>query len=207
MIIQSEIKLELVYIQESPIKKIEDVIIATIALAILSPVFLVFYILIVIEDGLPVFFSQNRGGLNNEQFKIHKLRSMRNVSNNSTKYVRDEKHRITKIGRIMRPIRLDEIPQFYDILIGKMSFVGPRPEQPKFVDELSQNIPYYNLRHKVKPGLTGWARINYKYASTMEEQTKKLSYDLYYIKNRSIYLDLQIILKTIEAVVFRRGAE
>jgi len=207
LIIQSEIKLELVYIQESPIKKIEDVIIATIALAILSPVFLVFYILIVIEDGLPVFFSQNRGGLNNEQFKIHKLRSMRNVSNNSTKYVRDEKHRITKIGRIMRPIRLDEIPQFYDILIGKMSFVGPRPEQPKFVDELSQNIPYYNLRHKVKPGLTGWARINYKYASTMEEQTKKLSYDLYYIKNRSIYLDLQIILKTIEAVVFRRGAE
>ncbi|MGC8651471.1 MAG: sugar transferase, partial [Minisyncoccia bacterium] len=125
----------------------------------------------------------------------------------SPKYVKDEKHRITKIGKVIRPIRLDEIPQFYDILRGKMSFVGPRPEQPKFVEELSEQLSYYNLRHKVKPGLTGWAQINYKYASTIQEQSTKLSYDLYYVKNRSLYLDLQIILKTIETVVFRKGAE
>ena len=200
-------KIAISNVQESPSKRLEDIIISSIALAILSPVFLVLYLIIILDDGRPAFFIQDRIGLNNETFKIHKFRSMKNNTADSPKYVRDEKHRITKIGKIMRPIRLDEIPQFYDILRGKMSFVGPRPEQPKFVEELSEQLPYYNLRHKVKPGLTGWAQINYKYASTIQEQEIKLSYDLYYVKNRSLYLDLQIILKTIETVVFRRGAE
>ncbi|MEM3786932.1 MAG: exopolysaccharide biosynthesis polyprenyl glycosylphosphotransferase [Nitrososphaeria archaeon] len=200
-------KITLSNIQESPSKRLEDIIISSIALTILSPVFLILYIIIILDDGRPAIFIQDRIGLNNDKLRIHKFRSMKKDQGKGTKYVKDEKHRITKIGKIMRPIRLDEIPQFYDILIGKMSFVGPRPEQPGFVDELSQNIPYYNLRHKVKPGLTGWAQINYKYASTTQEQEEKLSYDLYYVKNRSIYLDLQILLKTIETVVFRKGAE
>jgi len=126
---------------------------------------------------------------------------------NPQKYVIDEQHRITKLGRVIRPIRLDEIPQFYDILRGTMSFIGPRPEQPKFVEELSQKLPYYKLRHLLKPGLSGWAQINYQYAATTEEQSIKLSYDLYYIKNRNVLLDIQIILRTIETVVFRRGAK
>mgnify|MGYP001626433799 CR=1 FL=1 len=200
-------KIALSSVQESPSKRLEDIIISSIALVILSPVFLVLYIMIILEDGRPALFTQDRIGLNNEIFKIHKFRSMKKSPSDSPKYVKDEKHRITKIGKVIRPIRLDEIPQFYDILRGKMSFVGPRPEQPKFVEELSEQLSYYNLRHKVKPGLTGWAQINYKYASTIQEQSTKLSYDLYYVKNRSLYLDLQIILKTIETVVFRRGAE
>jgi lipopolysaccharide/colanic/teichoic acid biosynthesis glycosyltransferase len=107
----------------------------------------------------------------------------------------------------MRPIRLDEIPQFYDIFKGNMSFIGPRPEQPGFAEELATKLPYYKLRHKLKTGLSGWAQTNYKYAATIEEQEKKLSYDLYYVKNQSTMLDLQIILKTFETVVFRKGAK
>ncbi len=195
-------------IEESPSKRIMDVGISILSLVILSPVFLVLYLVIILTDGKPIIFTQERVGLNNSNFIIHKIRTMKKIDNlNSPKYVIDEQHRLTKLGRIIRPIRLDEIPQFYDILKGTMSFIGSRPEQPKFVEELSQNISYYNLRHKVKPGLTGWAQINYKYASTIQEQKTKLSYDLYYVKNRSIYLDLQIILRTIETVVFRRGAK
>ena len=107
----------------------------------------------------------------------------------------------------MRPIRLDETVQFWDILRGEMSFIGPRPEQKEFVDEFKENIPYYNERHRLKPGLTGWAQIRFQYAANAEETRKKLSYDLYYIKNRSMLLDLRIILQTVEAVVLRRGAK
>jgi lipopolysaccharide/colanic/teichoic acid biosynthesis glycosyltransferase len=133
---------------------------------------------------------------------------MRNTSEaNGSRYATEQGDNIIKIGNLMRPIRLDEIPQFFDILRGTMSFIGPRPEQPRFAEELSEELPYYKLRHKVKTGLTGWAQTNYKYAATIEEQEKKLSYDLFYVKNQSTMLDLQIILKTFETVLFRKGAK
>jgi len=195
-------------IEESPSKRIIDLGISILSLAILSPVFLILYMAIILTDGKPTIFTQKRVGLNNSNFIIHKIRTMKKIDDlNLQKYVIDEQHRITKLGRVIRPIRLDEIPQFYDILRGEMSFIGPRPEQPKFVEELSQKLPYYKLRHLLKPGLSGWAQINYQYAATIEEQSIKLSYDLYYIKNRNVLLDIQIILRTIETVVFRRGAK
>lgn len=175
---------------------------------ILSPVYLVIYLAILLDDGLPIIFKQMRVGLNGSNFIMHKFRSMKkDAESTGAKYATQQENNVTRIGKLMRPVRLDEIPQFYDILIGKMSFVGPRPEQPEFAKELAEALPYYNYRNKLKPGLTGWAQTNYKYAATIEEQAKKLSYDLYYIKNRSLLLDLLIILRTFETVVFRKGAK
>ena len=192
---------------EHPSKRFLDIIISSIALAILSPVILILSIIILIEDGKPVVYKQQRIGLNEEKFTMHKFRSMKNrADQNEVKFATDEQDRILKIGKIIRPIRLDEILQFYDILIGKMSFVGRRPEQIQLVEEYNELIPFYWARHKLKPGLTGWAQIMYKYSASLEETKMKLSYDLYYIKNRDIFLDLNIIIKTIEAVFWRRGA-
>lgn len=194
-------------VTEHPSKRFLDIIISSIALAILSPVILILSIIILIEDGKPVVYKQQRIGLNEEKFTMHKFRSMKNRANqNEVKFATDEQDRILKIGKIIRPIRLDEILQFYDILIGKMSFVGPRPEQIQLVEEYNELIPFYWARHKLKPGLTGWAQIMYKYSASLEETKMKLSYDLYYVKNRDIFLDLNIIIKTIEAVFWRRGA-
>jgi len=195
-------------IHQSYRKRVIDILISTFAITVLSPVFLILYLLIVIEDGRPAVFTQKRVGLNNTIFTIHKFRSMyKSSEKQGAKYATQQGDNMTKIGKFIRPIRLDEIPQFFDILRGKMSFIGPRPEQPNFAEELSQQLPYYKLRHKLKTGLTGWAQTNYKYAATIEEQEKKLSYDLYYVKNQSVLLDLQIILKTFETVVFRKGAK
>lgn len=195
-------------VRETPSKRILDLFISIIAMIILSPVYLVIYLSILLDDGLPIIFKQMRVGLNGNNFIMHKFRSMKkDAESTGAKYATQQENNVTRIGKVMRPIRLDETPQFYDILIGKMSFVGPRPEQPKFARELSDELSYYNYRHKLKPGLTGWAQTNYKYAATIEEQAKKLSYDLYYIKNRSLLLDLQIILRTFETVVFRKGAK
>ncbi len=189
-------------------KRVVDLVISSFALLVLSPLFLILWLLIVIEDGRPGIFTQERVGLNNKTFRIHKFRSMKKTSESEgSKYATQQGNNITRLGRIMRPIRLDEIPQFYDIFKGNMSFIGPRPEQPRFAEELATELRYYKLRHKLKTGLSGWAQTNYKYAATIEEQEKKLSYDLYYVKNQSTMLDLQIILKTFETVVFRKGAK
>lgn len=195
-------------VKETPSKRVLDLFISIIAMIILSPVYLVIYLSILLDDGLPIVFKQMRVGLNGNNFIMHKFRSMKkDAESTGAKYATQQENNVTRIGKLMRPVRLDEIPQFYDILIGKMSFVGPRPEQPEFAKELAEALPYYNYRNKLKPGLTGWAQINYKYAATIEEQAKKLSYDLYYIKNRSLLLDLLIILRTFETVVFRKGAK
>ena len=193
---------------ESPAKRVLDVFISSLAIIILSPFMLITSLWILIEDGRPMIFKQERIGKDGNSFIMHKFRSMKNLrQKESPKFVTDEQHRILKIGKIIRPIRFDETPQFWDILIGKMSFIGPRPEQPKFVEEYKENIPFYTDRHRLKTGLTGWAQINYQYAASRQETTKKLSYDLYYIKNRSTLFDLRIILQTIEAVVWKRGAK
>ena len=194
-------------IKESPSKRVLDVIIAILAFIILSPVMCIFALGIYLEDGKPIVFKQERIGQDGKRFIMHKFRTMKNESESTAKFVTDEQHRILKIGKIMRPVRLDEIPQFWDILTGKMSFIGPRPEQPHFVEEYKDNIPFYFERHRLKSGLTGWAQITYQYASNMEETAKKLSYDLFYIKNRNTVFDLRIILQTLETVLWKRGAK
>ena len=194
-------------VEDSPAKRVLDVFISGISLIILLPVMLFVALWILIEDGRPVIFKQERIGKDGKPFIMHKFRSMKNIKEECAKFVTDEQHRILNIGKFMRPIRLDETPQFWDILTGKMSFIGPRPEQVNFVKEYNEKIPFYSDRHRLKTGLTGWAQITYQYAASREETAKKLSYDLYYIKNRNTLFDLRIILQTLEAVVWKKGAK
>ena len=194
-------------IKESPAKRILDIFISVLALILFSPVIIIIIIGILIEDGRPVIFKQKRVGKDGRTFTIHKFRSMYHEKKKAAKFASQDSHRITKMGKFMRPYRFDEIPQFFDILRGVMSVVGPRPEQVEFVNEFSKKIPFYPYRHKIKPGLTGWAQINYNYAETLEEVKTKLSYDLWYVKNRNLLVDLKIILQTIETVLWRRGAK
>jgi lipopolysaccharide/colanic/teichoic acid biosynthesis glycosyltransferase len=148
--------------------------------------------------------------MNNKKYNMHKFRSMKNATSKekSPAFVTEEEARILNpIGRIIRKTRMDELPQFWDVLIGNMSIIGPRPEQPRFVEQFSDELPFYEYRHHVRPGITGWAQVNFSYAATLEETAKKLEYDLYYVKNWSMLLDLSIILKTIETMLGMRGAK
>lgn len=200
-------ELEFRSVKESPAKRILDIIGALIGLIVYSPLILIFGICILIEDGLPVVFKQMRVGKGGKEFLLYKLRSMRNKRDGKAKFADDEKERILKIGKFIRKTRIDESLQFYNILKGEMSLVGPRPEQVPFARDFEQRIPYYTYRYKVKPGLTGWAQIMYRYSSNLEETKKKLEYDLYYIKNRNIFLDISILLQTLETIFWRRGAK
>ncbi len=152
--------------------------------------------------GGPVFYSQERVGRFNRLFRIYKLRTMvTNAETNGAQWASVDDNRITPIGNLLRRTRLDEVPQFWNVLKGEMSLIGPRPERPEFVDLLESKIPFYVQRHLVKPGLTGWAQINYPYGASIEDAHNKLTYDLYYIKNASVVLDLQIFLRTIGALM------
>jgi hypothetical protein len=145
-------------------------------------------------------------GKNGQNFNIFKLRSMVvNAETSGAVYAQKNDTRITKFGKFLRKTRLDEVPQFYNILKGDMSIIGPRPERPEFVKDLEEKVPFYAIRHVVKPGLTGWAQVKFPYAGTLEEQEKKLRYDLFYIKGQSMFLDFKIIIKTITTVLFFRG--
>ena len=153
-----------------------------------------------------LFYSQERVGQNGRRFKIFKLRSMvENAESNGAVWAVKNDKRITAFGKFLRNTRLDEFPQFYNILKGDMSIIGPRPERPEFVKDLEHKIPFYAIRNVVRPGLTGWAQVNYPYANTIEEQEIKLRYDLYYIKERSAFMDFKILIKTITTVLFYRG--
>jgi sugar transferase (PEP-CTERM system associated) len=156
----------------------------------------------------PVLYRQKRVGRGGTQFFCYKFRTMRNDAEADTgaTWATDDDPRITRIGRFLRTSRLDEIPQLWCVLKGDMHFVGPRPERPEFVEWLSQEIPYYGVRHVVRPGVTGWAQISYKYGNTLEDAREKLQYDLYYIKNASVGLDLMIMFQTIKIVLLGRGA-
>lgn len=200
-------ELEFSKAKEFPAKRALDILGGILGLIFFSPFMLITALAILIEDGRPIVFKQLRVGKDNKPFTLIKFRSMRKLKTDGPKFADQEKNRILKIGRIIRPIRLDESLQFVNILKGDMSIVGPRPEQIPFVREFEQKIPFYSYRHKLKPGLTGWAQIMYQYASNLEEVETKLSYDLYYIKNRSTLMDLRIILKTIEVIVLRKGAK
>jgi len=177
--------------------------------AILSlPIVIVTAILIKLESRGPVFYMQDRVGKNGRTFVLTKFRSMRvDAEQDGPVWAQKGDSRTTRVGRIIRKIRVDEIPQFWNILKGEMSFVGPRPERPHFVSQLAEEIPFYEQRHLIAPGLTGWAQIKYPYGSSTEDARQKLQYDLFYIKNQGLILDAIIIFETIKIILFGRGAQ
>ena len=165
-------------------------------------------IAIKLEDGLksPVLYSQERVGLNGQVFRVHKFRSMvADAEKNGAVWAKQNDSRVTRVGEFIRKVRIDELPQIFNVLNGSMAFVGPRPERPVFVQQLSEKIPFYSERHRVKPGVTGWAQLCFAYADNEEDKREKLRYDLYYIKNQSLLLDLLIIIQTVELVLFKKG--
>jgi sugar transferase (PEP-CTERM system associated) len=191
-------------------KRTLDIAISGAILLISSPVMVLISLAIKIDDGIsaPVLYKQCRTGRGNKPFNVLKFRSMREDAEGDGQAVWASKNdsRITRIGGILRGSRLDELPQMLNVLRGQMSIVGPRPERPEFVSKLQESIPYYSERHVVNPGVTGWAQLKYAYGASEEDAIEKLHYDLYYIKNQTLLLDLFIILQTVEVVLWRKGA-
>jgi exopolysaccharide biosynthesis polyprenyl glycosylphosphotransferase len=184
------------------VKRVVDLAAGLVGLALSSPLLALAALAIKLESRGPIFYSQTRTGLHNRPFKIWKLRTMRaDAEKDGPRWAGGKDDRVTRVGRILRRSRLDEVPQFWNILRGDMSLVGPRPERPEFVEKLSREIPFYNQRHLVNPGLTGWAQINYPYGASTEDSIHKLKFDLYYIKYASLGLDLQTILRTVGAMM------
>jgi sugar transferase (PEP-CTERM system associated) len=191
------------------IKRAMDVVCALLGLVLAAPLMVIAAAAIRLTSPGPVLYHQQRVGKNGHIFTVHKFRSMRVDAEAATGPVWASKHgdpRVTAIGSFLRRSRLDEVPQLWNVLKGDMSFVGPRPERPEFVADLTQQIQFYGQRHIVRPGLTGWAQVRYTYGATTEDALQKLQYDLYYIKNLSIALDLFIIFETVKTVVLRKGA-
>ena len=191
-------------------KRMMDIVGAALILLVGLPVMLLVALAIFIESGGrgPIFFHQTRVGLDGRPFKVYKFRSMRTdaEADGVARWASKNDSRITRVGAFIRKTRLDEMPQAYNVLKGEMSLVGPRPERPEFVEQLMKQIPYYNERHRVKPGLTGWAQLCYEYGATMDDARMKLQYDLYYVKNASVFLDLIILLENVEVVLWGKGA-
>jgi sugar transferase (PEP-CTERM system associated) len=189
-------------------KRLFDITASAVLLALAAPVILITAIAVKLESKGSAFYRQRRVGLFGQGFDIIKLRSMRQDAEVAGKAVWAEKDdpRITRVGRIIRKTRIDELPQAWSVLKGEMSFVGPRPERPQFVEDLEQQLPYYAERHMVKPGITGWAQINYPYGASLEDAHNKLEYDLYYAKNYTPFLDLLILLQTVRVLLWPSGA-
>jgi sugar transferase (PEP-CTERM system associated) len=192
----------------SVFKRAFDIVASLILLTITLPVILLTALAIKAESRGPAFYRQRRVGLYNQDFDILKLRSMRQDAEvaGEAVWAAEQDPRITRIGRLIRKVRIDELPQTWTVLRGEMSFVGPRPERPQFVDQLEEQLPYYAERHMVKPGITGWAQINYPYGASIEDARHKLEYDLYYAKNYSPFLDMLILLQTLRVVIWPGGA-
>ncbi len=188
------------------IKRIFDVT-ASILLGLLTlPVVLVAAVIVKLESPGPVIFRQDRVGYGGKEFTLYKFRSMRNdAEKDGPKWASKDDPRATRFGRFIRKTRVDELPQLWNIFKGDMSFIGPRPERKVFVDKFHGEIPFYSLRHSIKPGLTGWAQVMYPYGASIEDAVRKLEYDLYYIKHQDFMLDFMIIFKTLKTVVFGRG--
>jgi sugar transferase (PEP-CTERM system associated) len=185
-----------------------DVLIAGAMLVVLSPLIALAALAIWLDDGSPVLYRQDRVGLLGKVFTVYKFRSMvKNAeADGKARWAGADDRRVTRIGRIFRKTRVDELPQLFNVLRGDMSLVGPRPERPSFVENLSLTIPYYHERHVVKPGLTGWAQLCYPYGSSEQDAMEKLQYDLYYIKHKSLIFDLVVLLQTVEVVFWGKGA-
>ncbi|MDE2598554.1 MAG: TIGR03013 family PEP-CTERM/XrtA system glycosyltransferase [Rhodocyclaceae bacterium] len=191
------------------IKRAFDYAFALTMLILVSPVMLITALLILFEDGGPVFYKQERVGLNGRLFNVIKFRSMRNdaESDGKPRWATANDDRVTRVGRFIRKVRIDELPQLYCVLKGDMSMVGPRPERPFFVDKLTREIPFYTVRHSVKPGVTGWAQVRYHYGASVDDAVHKLQYDLYYVKNHTLLLDLVVLFETVSVVVGGKGAQ
>lgn len=185
-----------------------DMVFAAVIFVLTSPLLLLTMLAIKIEDGGSFFYGQERTGLHGKSFVLYKLRSMRPDAerDGTPAWASQGDKRVTRVGRVIRKIRVDELPQLINVLRGEMAMIGPRPERPFFVRQFSETIPFYDYRHAVKPGITGWAQVSFRYGASEEDTVRKLSYDLYYVRNRSLGLDLSILLKTVRVVLCGEGA-
>jgi sugar transferase (PEP-CTERM system associated) len=190
------------------VKRVVGLVLSSIMLTLLSPLIAIVSIAIKLDSKGPVLFSQERVGEDGEIFKVYKFRSMREDAEalSGPLWAEENDPRITRVGKIIRKLRIDELPQLWNVLRGDMSFVGPRPERPFFVEKLKAKIPYYKERFSVKPGVTGWAQVKYGYGATEKDALEKLKYDLYYIKNMSLIMDLMVIFHTVKIVLLGRGS-
>src|SRR6201994_1813099 len=189
-------------------KRTMDIVAALVAITLTLPIMGAVALAILLESGRPILFNQKRTGLNGEIFEIFKFRSMRQDSEkNGPSWAKDGDSRIARVGALIRKYRFDELPQFFNILRGTMSLVGPRPEQPYFCEKLESQLDFFSQRHTVRPGLTGWAQIKYQYGSTVEDAKRKLELDLFYIKHLSISLDVAIIFETVKVILLGKGAK
>lgn len=189
-------------------KRLFDIAAATILLVLSFPVMLITAALVALESGLPILYRQERVGQGGRVFRVIKFRSMRQDAeqDGKPKWAASDDSRVTRIGRFIRKYRIDELPQLLNVLKGEMSLVGPRPERPFFVDELTRDIPFYAARHSIKPGVTGWAQVRYHYGTTTGDAAEKLQFDLYYVKNHTLFLDLVVLLETVVVVISGKGA-
>jgi sugar transferase (PEP-CTERM system associated) len=189
-------------------KRVTGLVLATIGLLFSAPLMALIALAIKLDSKGPVFFGQNRCGASGRTFELLKFRSMIDEAeaDGNPRWATDDDWRVTRVGKIIRKYRMDELPQLWNVVKGDMSFVGPRPERPEFVEELKKVIPYYSERHTVKPGITGWAQVWYRYGASVDESLEKLKYDLFYVKNMSLAMDLMIMFQTIKTVLLRTGA-
>ena len=188
------------------IRRVSDIIFSIIGLMIMICILPIVVLGNIFANKGPLFYKQKRIGKNGVPFKIFKLRTMVvDAEYNGAKWADKNDKRVTPFGRFLRNSRLDEIPQFWNILKGEMNIIGPRPERPFFVNQLSETVPFYEIRHIIKPGLTGWAQVNARYGSSIDDSTDKLQYDLYYIKHRGLFIDLNIFIKTFSTIIYYRG--
>lgn len=189
------------------VQRIFDFVFSIVILIFTAPVLLVTVVMIRLDSPGPILYRQERVGKNNKCFTLFKFRSMRQDAESGTgpQWAGVNDDRITDVGRFIRKTRIDELPQLFNVLSGHMSIIGPRPERPFFVSQLEQQIPHYRQRHRVRPGVTGWAQINYPYGASVEDAREKLAYDLYYVKNKSLFLDIVILLQTVRVVLWPAG--
>jgi len=191
------------------VKRVFDIVCASILIVLTLPIMLATALLIMLVDGLPVLYLQERVGQNGRLFNVIKFRSMRKDAekDGQPRWATAGDDRCIRCGKLIRKLRIDELPQLFSVLAGYMSMVGPRPERAYFVDQLTREIPYYAIRHSIKPGVTGWAQVRYQYGSSVEDAAEKLQYDLYYVKNHSLFLDIVVMFETIGVVLMRKGAQ
>lgn len=191
------------------IKRSFDLISSVLLLVLALPLMVLTALLILIEDGPPIFYRQERVGRGGRVFEVIKFRSMRRDAEKDgrPRWASSNDDRVTRVGRVIRKLRIDELPQLFNVLVGEMSLVGPRPERPYFVDQLTQEVPFYSVRHCVKPGVTGWAQVRYQYGASVHDSVEKLQYDLYYVKNHTLVLDILVLFETVRVVLTGEGAQ
>ena len=190
------------------VKRVFDIVCASVLIVLSAPIMLATAVVIALESRGPVLYRQERVGFGGKLFNVAKFRSMRTDAEQDGKprWATTNDSRVTRIGQFIRRVRIDELPQLFNVLRGEMSLVGPRPERPYFVEQLTQEIPYFAVRHSVKPGLTGWAQVRYQYGATVEDSMEKLQYDLYYVKNHTLFLDMIVLFETVGVVLTGKGA-